>query len=98
MWIDQHLRSGLLNFNIVSFKPADTLQLLISRLQFGLGDGCWIKDQLHIVKRLYYKDIFTWIEFFLAHDPFQTQFDLESVRLADSESSQIYSKMNTGDW
>jgi hypothetical protein len=47
-WIDQQLRCGLDNFNIESFQSADALRKLRFRLDFGLGNDCWIHDHLHI--------------------------------------------------
>jgi hypothetical protein len=97
-WIDQHLRHGLDHFKIESFQSADALQKLLSEINFGLGDDRGIEDHLQVFGTLFYKDIFKCIQFLLAHLPFQAHFDFERVRLADSESLQIYSEMNTGDW
>jgi len=97
-WIDQHLRRGLDNLKIESFQSADALRKLLSELDFGLGDDSWIEDHSHIFGTLYYRDIFKCIQFLLAHLPFQAHLDCEPVRLADLESRQIYSEMNTGDW
>jgi len=97
-WIDQHLRRGLDNFNIESFQSADALQKLLSRLNFGLGNDCWIEDHSHIFGTLYYRDIFKCVKFLLALVPFQAHLDFEPVRLADSEGHRIYSEMSTGDW
>jgi hypothetical protein len=46
--IDQHLRCGLDNFNIESFQSAGALLKLLSRLNFGLGNGNWIEDHSQI--------------------------------------------------
>jgi len=97
-WIDQHLRRGLVNFNIESFQSADALHKLLSEHDFRLGNDSWIGDHSHIFGTLYYRDIFKCIRFLLAHLPFQALLDFEPVRLADSESRRIYSVMNTGDW
>jgi len=85
-WIEQHLRHGLDNFNIESFQSADALQMLHSRLDFGLTNDSWIDDHLHIFGTLYYRDIFKCILFLLAHLPSQEHLDFELVRLADLES------------
>jgi len=90
-WIDQHLRRGLDNFKIESFQSADALQKLLSELDFGLGNDSWIEDHLAISGTLYYRDIFKCIQIILAHFPFRVNLDFEPVRLADSESRQIYS-------
>ena len=47
-WIDQHHKCGLDNFKIESFQSSDTLQKLLSELDFGLGDDSWIEDDSHI--------------------------------------------------
>jgi len=44
MWIDQHLRRGLDNFNIESFQSADALQNVFYQLDFGLCDENQIED------------------------------------------------------
>jgi hypothetical protein len=97
-WIDQHLRHGLDIFKIESFQSADALRKLLSEINFGLGNDSWIEDHSHISRTLYYRDIFQCIQFLLAHLPFQVDLDFALVRLADSESRRIYSKINTGDW
>jgi len=97
-WIDQDLRSGQDYFKIISFQSADALRKLLSELNFGLGDDSWIEDHSPIFGTLYYWDIFKCIQFLLAYLPFQEHLDFEPVRLADSESSRIYSEMNTGVW
>ena len=97
-WTDQHLKHGLDNFKIKSFQSAVAMQKLLSGLDFGLGDDCWIDDDSHIFGTLYYRDIFKCIQFLLAHLPFQTHLNFEPVRLADLEGHQIYSEMNTADW
>ena len=86
------------NFKIESFQSADALQKLLSELHFGLGDDSWIEDHSHIFGTIYYRDIFKCIQFLLANLPFQVHLDFEPVHLADWESRQIYSEMNTGDW
>jgi hypothetical protein len=83
---------------IESFHSADTLQKLLSELDFGLGDDCWIEVDSHIFGTLYYTDIFKCIQFILAHLQFQAHLDFEPVRLDDSESRRIYSEINTGNW
>jgi len=97
-WIDQHLGRGLENCKMESFQSADALQKLLSPLDFGVGDDCWIEDNLHIFGTLYYRDIFNCIQFLLAHLPFQVHLNLEIVYVVDSENHRIYSVMNTGDW
>ena len=98
MWIDQHLRRGLHNFNIESFPSAHAPRKLLSRLDFGLGNDCWIEDHSHHFGTLYYRDIFKCIQFVMAHHPFQAHLDFGPVRLANSESCRIYRVINTGDW
>jgi len=44
IWIDQHLRGELDNFNIELFQSADAQLEHRSRLHFGLGDDSWIDD------------------------------------------------------
>jgi len=88
-WIDQHLRRGLDNFKILSFQSAHALWKLLSQLHVGLGDDCWIEDDSHIFRTLYYRDIFNCIQFLLTHLPFQVHLDCELVRLADSENRRI---------
>jgi len=97
-WIDQHLRHGLDNFKIKSFHSTDALQKLLSELDFGLGDDSWIEDDSHMFGTLYYRDIFKYIQFLLAHLPFQVHLEFEPVHLADPEGRRILNEMNTGDW
>jgi len=96
-WIDHHLGRGLDNFKIQSFQSADALRKLHSELDLGLSDDCWIEDDSHIFGTLYFRDIFKWIQFLLAHLPFQAHLDCEPVRLGDSEGRRIHSGMNLGD-
>jgi len=98
MWIDQHLRHGLDNFNIESFQSADALRKLLSRLNFELSNDSWNKDHSHIFGTSYYSDVFKCIQFLVAHLPFQEHLDSQPVRLADSESRRIFTEMNTGNW
>jgi len=86
------------NLNIESFQSANALRKLLSTLRFGLGNDSWIEDHPHIFGTLYYSNFFKCIQFLLAHLAFQVHLDFQYVRLADSESCRIYSKMNTGDW
>jgi len=95
-WIDQHLRDGLDNCKIESFQSADTMQKLLSKLDFALGDDSWIEDDSHIFGTLYHRDFVKCIQFLLAHLPFQAHFNIEPARLPDSEGDQIYRTMNTG--
>jgi hypothetical protein len=97
-WIDQHFSCGLDNFKIESFQTADTLGKLHSELHFGLGDAKGIQDHSHIFGILNHRVMFKCIQFLLAPLPFQVHLNFEPVRLADSESHQIYSTMITGDW
>jgi hypothetical protein len=71
---------------------------LLSEIDLGLGNNSWIEDHSLIFGTLYYRDIFKCIQFLLAHLPYQAHLDFEPVRLADSESSRIYSQINTRDW
>jgi len=97
-WVHQHLRHGLDKFKIKSFQSADALRKLLSRLDFGLGNARWIEDHSDIFGTLYYRDIFKCIQFLLANLECQVDLDFEPVCLADLESREIYSEMNTGDW
>jgi len=97
-WIDQHLRHGLDNCNIESYQSAGALRKFLSRLNFGLGNDSWIEDQSHIFRTLYFKDIFYWVHFLLAHHPFQADLDCGPVWLAYSESHRISSEMYKVDW
>jgi hypothetical protein len=97
-WIDQHLRRGLDNFKIKSCQSADALRKLLSDLNFKLGNNSLIEDDSHIFGTLYYRDIFNYIRFLLAHRPFQAHLDFEPVYLADPEGCPIYLEINTGDW
>jgi len=97
MWMDQHLRCGLDNYNIESFQSADALQKLLSRHEFGLDNDSWIEDQSPIFETLCYRDIFKCIPFHLAHLPFQAHLDFQLVFIADLESPRIYSEINTCD-
>jgi hypothetical protein len=98
MWLDQHLRRGLANFNIELFQSADALSKLLYRLDFGLSNDSCIEDHSHIFQTLYYRDIIKCILYLLAHLPFQVPHDFEPVRITDSESRRMYSEMNTGNW
>ena len=89
-WIEQHLRHGLNNFKIKSFQPADALQKLLSELDFGLGDNSWREDDSHIFRTLSYSDISKFIQFLLAHLPFQAHLYFEPGRLAGSDGPEIY--------
>jgi len=86
MWIDQHLRHGPDNFKIEPFQLADTLRKLLSEVNFGLRDDCWIEDDLHIFGTLYNRDNFKCVLFLLAHLQFQVHLDFEPVRLTNFES------------
>jgi hypothetical protein len=97
-WIDQHLRHGLDNFKMESFQSADDMRKLLSQLDFRLGDDSWIDDESHIFGKLYYRDIFKYIQFLIAHLALQTHLDFKPVHLAVSEGRRIYCKMNTSDW
>jgi len=97
-WIDQHLRRALDNYKIESFQSADALRKLLSELNCGLRDDSWIEVDSHIFGTLFYRDISKCIQFLWAHLPFLAHLDFELVRLVDSESRRIYSKMNMGDW
>jgi hypothetical protein len=97
-WMEHHLRYGLDYFIIELFQSADALEKLLSEIDFGLGDDIWIEDYLHIFGTLFNRDIFKCILFLLAHLAFQAHLNVEQVRLADSESRQIYSEMHTHDW
>jgi hypothetical protein len=72
--------------------------VLLSKLDFGLGDDSWIPDYLHIFGTLYYRDIFKCIQFLLTHLPFQTHLNFELVRLAYTAGCRSYSEINKGDW
>jgi len=98
MWIDQHPRRGLDNFNIESFQSADALRKLLSRFDFRLGNDSWIDEHSYIFGTLYYGEIFKFIQLLLTHLRFQVHLDFEPVRLAHSESHRIYSEMHTGNW
>ena len=71
--------------------------MLLSELDFGLGNDSWIDDDSHIFGTLYHRDFFKCIQCLLAHFPFQVNLDFELVRLAYSEGRRIYSEMNMGD-
>jgi hypothetical protein len=43
--IEQHLSRGLDNYKIESFQSADAFRMLLSELDFGLGNVSWIEDQ-----------------------------------------------------
>jgi len=89
-WKDQHLRHGLDNFKIESFQSADTLQKLLSRIDFELGNDDWSEDHSHIFGTLYYRDIFICIQILLAHLPFQAHLDCEPVRLGELDIGPLY--------
>jgi len=57
VWVDQPLRCGLHNFNIKLFQSGDALWKLLSRIDFELGNACWIEDDLHIFRISYYRVI-----------------------------------------
>jgi hypothetical protein len=71
---------------------------LLSEIDLGLGNDSWIEDHSLIFGTLYYRDIFKCIQFLLAHLPYQAHHHFEQMRLADSESSRIYSQINTSEW
>jgi hypothetical protein len=96
-WRDQHYRHGLNNFKIEYFQSADAVQKHLSELDFGLGDDCWIEDDLYILRTLCYRDIFQCIQFLLAHRPGHVHLDLELVCLVDSDGRRICSETNSGD-
>jgi len=72
--------------------------MLLSDLDFGLGDDSWIEDDSHIFGTLYYRVLCKCIPFLVAHLPFQAHRNCEPVCLADSDIHRIFSEMNTGDW
>jgi hypothetical protein len=84
-WLDQHVKRGLDNYKLESFRSADALGKLLSELNFGLGDDSWIEDDLHIFGTLFYRDLFKCIQFLLEHLPLQAHLGFEPVRLVDSE-------------
>jgi hypothetical protein len=47
-WIDQHRRSGLEHYKIVTFPSAGALRKILSELDFGLGDDWLIEYDSHI--------------------------------------------------
>jgi len=98
MWINQHLRHGVDNFSIKSFQSADALRTLLSSNDFGLGNDSWIEDHSHIFRTVYYRDMFKWIQFLLAHLPLQMLLDFEPLHVRDLENRRTYSEMNTGIW
>jgi hypothetical protein len=85
-------------FNIQSFQSADALRMLLSRLDYRLGNDSWMENHWHSFGTLYYGDIFKSVKFLIAHLPFQEHLNVELVCHAESESCGIYPKMNTGDW
>jgi hypothetical protein len=95
--IDRHLRRRLDHFKIESFHSADTLPRLLSELDCGLSNDSWIEDDSHIIRKLYYRDIFKCIQSLLAHLPHQAHLNFDLLCLADSEGRGSYSKMKTGD-
>jgi len=70
----------------------------ISELYFGRGIDSWNEENLYIFRTLNHRDIFEWIQFFLAHLPFEVQHNFELGHVAHLESRQIYSEMNTAIW
>jgi len=98
LWIDQHLRCGLDDFDLESSKSVVALRKLLSILHFGLGNDNCIKDDSHHFGTLYYQDIFNCILLLLAHPPCQAHLEFEQVHLADSESRRMYSNIITADW
>jgi hypothetical protein len=97
-WTDQHLQHELDNFKIELFQSVDSLRKLLSEVNIGLGDDCWVQDYSHILETLYYRDIFKCIHWLLAHLPCQAYLILEPVCLTDPESHTMHSKTDRSDW
>ena len=72
--------------------------MFLSEVDFVLADDSWIEDHSPIFGILYDKDIFKYIEFYLAHLAFQEHFDFKPGCLTNSESRAIYCELNIHDW
>jgi hypothetical protein len=60
------------------------MRKLLSELDFWLRDDSPIDDDSHIFGTLYYRDMFTRLQFLLEHLPFQGHVDFKQVCLGDS--------------
>jgi hypothetical protein len=96
--IDQHLMCELDIIRIKSFLSADAMQKLLSEVNFRHNEDCWIEDDSHIFRRLYYKDIFKCVQLLQTLPRFQANYKFDPVHLADPEANRIYSKMNMSNW
>jgi hypothetical protein len=72
--------------------------MLLSTLDYTLGNESWMENDCHSFGTLYYGDIFKSVKFLMAHLPFQAHLNAELVCHAESESCGIHTKMNTGAW
>lgn len=72
--------------------------MLLSELNFGVGNNCWTENHLHIFRTLYYNIISKCIKFLLASLPYQAHLDFEQVNPSDSESRRIHHMTYMGDW
>jgi len=89
--------SWLPNVEIGSFQSAHSLPKLLSELDFGLGDNSWIEDHSHILRTLYYSDMFKCIQFLLSHHWYEAHLHVKLMLLAESGNCRKHSEMNTGD-
>jgi len=96
--IHQHQWHGLDNFNIGLLQSADAVCMLLSRLDFGLGNDICIAAYSHIFATLYYRAIVKYIQFLSTYLPFHAHLEFEPVHVGDSDSCGMYQELNSGDW
>jgi hypothetical protein len=69
---------------IESFQSADAQPMLLTALNFGLGNDVQIGDDSHSFETLFYRDKFKCIQFLLVHLTSQAHLEFNQVNLADS--------------
>jgi len=94
-WIAQHHTHRRGYFKTKWFQPEDGMENILSEVYFSLGNSCWIEDHSLIFGILYYRVCLKYIQFLLAHLPFQPQLNDKAVNLTNSDSHWIYSTMVT---
>lgn len=73
-------------------------QDLLTEVHFWLGDVRWIEGDSPIFRWLYHRDTSKYIQFLVAHLPFQVQHQFAVVHRAACKSRWLHTEMNLGDW
>jgi hypothetical protein len=98
MWIDQYQTHWLDNIWIESFQSSDAQWHGLSQLNPALSYTRCNTYHSHIFITLFYRDIFKYSQFLLAHLPLQVHTNVEPVQIVDLEDCRIYGKMTIDNW